>query len=82
LIYRVTARKQLDIVIITFAVPADRKSNGLDVCCGRLLNGHRDTGRRTYFRAGDLHRATSGNQQERGQCRDETGHFQRVSGLL
>ena len=59
--------KQLDIVIITLAVPADRKPNGGDVCCDRLLNSDRDTGRRTYFGAGDLHRATSNDQQQPGQ---------------
>ena len=67
LVYRVTARRQLDRVIMTVAVPADRQLHSVDVGCERLLNGDSNSSGRTDLGAGNLHRATTSKQQNRRQ---------------
>ena len=67
LVYRVTARRQMNLVIVTIAVPADRQLHSGDVRCDRLFNGDSYPRSRTDLGTGNLHRAATSKRQNRRQ---------------
>ena len=67
LVYRVAARRQLNLVIMAVAVPADRKLHRGEVCCDRLFNGDSYPRSRTDLGTGNLHRAATSKRQNRRQ---------------